>query len=363
MKSAILIALGLVGTLCLGWYFGQRSAANAATHSVLAASAQTRDALGMREMLRIDPKAGGMDKPGGRAAVRPVSAALQAYRDRHEYESLLAQLKAGEQNGESLWLQAKIIGECAKRPKDESLPRNFKMPTAEEQRAKFMAKLIADDPQRERRIAAYDLISNKRCGTVADLTRTHEEIYDLFKVAAATGDPHARAEMIWQDRYKAIREARKNGQTFPFFDVSDDELHQMKDLLATQDPEVVNIVSEQLGGWMDGGALVLNNSKAPVNSTAFSYAWAMVGCDLGADCGRNSRTMLAACAFSGECDVDNLVDYTYFYGASLYHVQLIDQYRNTLLTMIRSGDFSPLRIVRSPAGASPVSLPPVVPKS
>jgi len=355
--ALLLVAMVAMGALAaIGWWWPR--AAPESDGRAAAVSSRPRpasNALGMRDMLRIDPRAGSIDAARDKVATRPMSVALQAFRDRKNYPALLEQLKAGEQSAESLWLQAKIVGECAKRPRDNAAQKNFRIPTPEEERERFMRRLAPEDPQRSRRIAAFETISNKPCGALSEITKTHDEIYEMFKLAAAGGDPRARAEMIWQEQLKGMLEARNKGLSFPKFEVSDEQFQTMKELLASQDPDVVTILGGHLGGWMDGGALVLDRSGAPVNSRAFGQAWYMVACDLGADCGSNSRELLSACAHSGECDAGNLVDYTYFYGASLYHAQLIDQYRQTLLTMIRSGDFSQFRIVR---GASP---PPAVP--
>lgn len=302
------------------------------------------EALPASVVLRIKPQASAESRSSSGTAAEhpryPRSEALEQLASGRDLAGLYQRMRAGPRTGESLYIQAEIYSLCARRTRAPT--------SAAQRREKFLATLLPADPKAQEKLAAFDRLNTDRCKGLEELGDfSQETLNGLLAAAEAAGDPRAAAALLAQKiegRYHAVQ-PRPLG-----YEVSDEEFTSILRALESRDPEVVQHVQGVLSSSWNQAALLLNGQ--PIEPRAMHAALGLVACDLGANCGPDSRELLAHCAYRGECFVSNLQDYTFFYVASPAQAQQIDSYRQELLRMLNRGSLGGLTVQRGTASSS-----------
>lgn len=315
-----------------------------ATAEVAGARPAAVEKLSAAAVLKIDPAANSNRRYARKAALPSVP--VQAFLEARDWPGLYRQLAAAAPSAESHYLQAELLVTCAKRATATPAAR-------EQQRIQFVAQLPRNDPNYDKRLAAWDQLNRDRCGDLSQIAYNEAEAYRLIAAAAEEGDLRARAWLLSRelqrafqalsDRARADNTARPSGLA-----VSDQQFSQLVDMLSSQDPLVINELKEILASSIAGSSLRIGPNQETVDQASLYYALGLVACDFGAPCGQHSPQMLADCAANSHCDTGNLYDHTYYYGVPPYGAQLVEQYRTLLTQMIASHDFSQLTLQRGP---------------
>ncbi len=358
MKPKFVIAFIIVA--CIGFFVQYRRGETrlAETHADHTATLATNPAkLGASSVLNIDPKMSSAPLALRTAPKTTLSAEMQLFREKKDWPLVYQRAKNGPQTGEALYLQAELLERCAKRPPDD--PKKIE-DTREVKREKFIETLSGKDEQKAARIAAYDALNVDACGELKSIEYSKDEVTRLSKAAAEAGDPRALAWRLQVDVAKASSDdynARNNikpdaGEKAGFrangFLISDQQWATARELLAKGDPAVIADLRSLLSSTLIDASIRVGPDKEPIENRAFYSAWALVGCDMGNNCGISNTQLLADCAYRNLCGSTSLQDQTYFFEASPHEAQLIERYRQTILDAIRTGDFTNLNLVRGP---------------
>ena len=228
-------------------------------------------------------------------------------------------------------------------------------------RDEFMAGLAPTDPQRDKRIAAFESFTQDKCAGLDGLSISRADLLKLLNDAASLGDPGAKALAFEQEMWQARRAGGGDGRWNRDGGVtlSDAQVESLRQMAATRDPEAIRAVGRVLANSWHDYALRVGPDQQPVEPRAFMNAWLVLACEFGAPCGTDSPRMLQACAMQGHCDAMNFPDYVYYYGSTPHDSQLLTQYRQIVRTAIESGDWSQLAVVRGqPPGGNRITFVP-----
>ena len=297
-------------------------------------------------VLAISPRVGS-PRPDAAPAAPKLSPAMQEYTAAKAYKPIYERLKAAaSRSPEETWVLAKIVDDCAAVAGRDA--PSTRRPGGEEAVARFAATLSPKDPLRDKRIAAFRAMSNDRCEGLRDVKATEQDIHDLLAEAAAAGDPKAAADLVQKDIFARFKDS--NGK-FSFATpvmVSDAEVETIKRAMESGDPEAMMGASRALMLPIANLSLRVGPDEQPIDVAAWFGATHLMACDLGANCGPDSRELLNACALQGHCDATNLREYMYYYGMSPAASQQIAQYQAYLAQAVRNRDWSAITFFRGP---------------
>ena len=220
--------------------------------------------------------------------------------------------------------------------------------TNDQVRDEFMKTLAPGDPQREKRLAAFDDVNAQVCEGFGELTMTQADLRAMLGKAADAGSAEAKALQIGDDVRTAQRGHWDHGT------LSDEQIDSLKQLAQTRDPGAILEAGRILSNTYRD-LTVRDGSDGPMlEPRALHNAWTLVACEYGYACGAENARVQQACAFLGHCDASNLQDYLYYYAASPHDSQLMNQYEAMLRTAVESGDWSHFTLVR---GTRPPNAP------
>jgi hypothetical protein len=306
-----------------------------------AASVPGAPKLSAAAVLSIDPR----NRMAG-AAAKPRVTLYTEFQGSKGYKALYDRL-AGSPEGqtpEGWYVQYEILRKCAtitdRNPRTQPVVR-----TTDQKRDEFLATLPANDPQRDKRIAAFDDVTTNRCAGLENVQIRQADLNKLLADAALGGDPKARALQIEQDLWTARRaDGRWRSDVAP----TDAQFDSLRTAISTRDPEAMMIAGRVLSSSWNEFSLRIGTDAQVVEQRSFMQAWQLLACDYGAPCGSDNQRLLSACAYQGHCNAQTLPDYIFFYGASPYDSQLLTQYREVLRSAIDTGNWSQLNVVRGP---------------
>ena len=310
-----------------------------------AAAAPTSSKLGTSAVLSIDPR----NAAGARPTATSVRGGLwNEYLGAKSYKAIFDRL-SGSTEGETpegRYVLYDIMRKCA--TITERTTRQPIVRTTEQRRDQFLASLPANDPQRDKRIAAFEDVTTNRCAGLEGVSITQSALNNMLAQAAAGGDAKAQAAQLEQSLWAARRaEGRWRSDVAP----SDEQVAQLRNVIMSRDPEAMLIAGRVLSAsWHDFSLRIGDNQV--VENRSFQQAWALLACDYGYPCGENNQRVLTGCAYQGHCNAQSLPDYIYYYGASPYDSQLLSQYREILRTAIETNNWSQINVVRGPVPAS-----------
>jgi hypothetical protein len=209
-------------------------------------------------------------------------------------------------------------------------------------RDEFVANLAADDPQRDKRIAAFDQVDTKRCAGFEGVSISQADLKQLLASAVAGGDAKARALTIEQDLWGQRRAGTPMNQVSP----SDAQVEQLRQILATRDPAAMVVAGRILSNTWHDLTVQIGPSGQAAEPRAFYNAWQNLACDYGYPCGSDNSRVVTECALQGHCDAQTLQDYLFYYGGSPHDSQLVSQYQAILRNAVETGDWSQVNVVR-----------------
>ena len=309
-----------------------------------AAVAPSSSRLGTSAVLSIDPRSAG-SRGGSHAGPRP--SLWNDYLAAKSYKAIYDRLN-GSPEGETpegKYVLYDMLRKCAN--VTERTTRAPMIRTTEQRRDQFVAAIPANDPQRDKRIAAFDEVATNRCAGLEGVTVTQAALNSMLAAAAAGGDAKAQALTLEQSLWSQRRaEGRWRSDVAP----TDEQVTQLRGAVMSRDPEAMLIAGRVLStSWHDFSLRIGDNQV--VEQRAFQQAWQLLACDYGYPCGENNQRLLSACAYQGHCNAQSLPDYMYYYGSSPYDSQLLSQYREVLRTAIETNNWSMLNVVRGPVPA------------
>ena len=168
------------------------AARNSADPSVVARGSLTPDAV-----LAIAPR---RNASSGTSTARAITPSLQEFFLVRSYGPLHARLKnATARTPEEQWMLAEILRRCAKVAADDSSGSGARRLGAPGTRERFVASIAPNDPDRDKRIAAFDAVNFDPCSELVGLTATRKDILALLEVGAAGGDPKARVALLLEN--------------------------------------------------------------------------------------------------------------------------------------------------------------------
>lgn len=313
----------------------------AAAAAAAPAAVASSDKLAASAVLAIDPR----PNPLRPARPLPVKATLfNEYLEAKQYRALYDRLRSSAegQTAEGRLVLYELLRACA----TVTESRRYQWKPTIPKREDFVAGIAAADPMRDRRIAAFDEFTANRCMGFEGVTITQADLDKMLADAAAGGDPRARAMAIEQEQLIARRTQGRDNAT-----ISDAQIENLKQVLASKDPEAIRVAGRVLSNSWADYALRLGPDQQPIEPRAFMNAWLVLACEYGQPCGADTPRLQQACALQGHCDAQNFPDYLYYYSSSPHDSQLLVQYRATLRQALETGDWSQFSVLRG--------LPPV----
>jgi hypothetical protein len=355
MKYRVFLALGLLVAFVAGAWMALRppeySEATAAAEPAASAPAARAammvgpTKLGAAAVLSIDPRANPL-----KSAAAVVRASLHGeFLAAKQYRPLYDRLKSTPegQTREGMYVLYEMLQRCA--TVTERTTRRPLVRTNEQKRDEFLAGIPANDPMRDKRIAAFDDVAANRCVGMEGIAITQADLNKLLSDAAAMGDPKAQAaaleQALWQERRASGPQGRWGRDSVTLSDAQVDSLRQ---IAATRDPEAMMIAGRVLASSWHDFSLRIGPDSQLVEPRAFQQAFALLACDYGYPCGDTNPRVLSGCAYQGHCDAANLADYLFYYGSSPHDSQLLAQYRGILRQAVETGDWSQVTVARGP---------------
>jgi hypothetical protein len=299
---------------------------------------------------------------GGRAedAVKPkISAIRQEINAGRNVGAIYARLtETNPRTPEEQWLLARLVTVCGRVVDPDQPPAagvTVRTPPSDAARVRFSDSIPADDPNREKRIAAFDGMRRDRCEGMAGVEMQRKEWRGLLEDAAARGNLNARVDLINDDIAGALRSPQKGRFLIPA--ITSEQVDALKQAVASGDPYALATGMRLLAGGYSNMSL-LDGAGQPVDLRAMVTAVDLMGCDSGYPCDGSNRSMLIGCALFDRCAASNLRDYTMYYDASPYTSQRIAQYQQALGDVTSRNDWSGFRFHPGPAVLPGASIAP-----
>ena len=311
--------------------------------------------LGAASVLSIDPSARVKGAANASTAKRTL---YNEFRQAKSYKALYDRLKNSPEGKapEAQFVMYEILMRCAKitdRPSRQPMPR----PATGQSREAFINSIPDSDPQREKRIAAFDEVNANRCVGMEGATATQAEVNALLAAAAAGGDAKAQALSIEQSLWAERRAAGADGNWGrESVSLSDAQVAQLRQIASSGDGDAMVIAGRVLSqNWHDY-QVQIGDSGMPVENRALNQAFQLLACEYGYPCDESNPRIQAACAYQGHCSAQSLADYIYYYGASPNDSQLMSQYEQVLRNAVQTNNWSQVNVIRGQPD------PPVAPR-
>jgi hypothetical protein len=301
-------------------------------------------------VLAIAPGGGAAHAPAATSKLTPV---MQEYARAKGYKALHDRLaQSSARTPEENWLLAEILERCAKVREHEAQRGPRWSLGGAQSKEKYLASLSPKDPNRERRIAAFDQLNVDPCAGLTDLEVSEKDIRSLYAQGAAAGDPKSRVALVQHDLQDSTKDADgKSRQDVTAVTISEAQFATVKDAATSGDPYALLAAARILGGPMQNLSLRAGEAELPVDFTAFYGAATLTACDAGYPCGPDSRQLVSACALQGQCGAGDYREYLYYYRNSPNSSQLIGEYQAGLARAIRDGDWSYFTFHRGPSSS------------
>src|SRR5205814_323844 len=235
--------------------------------------------------------------------------------------------------GEGQYILYEIMRRCAT-VTEGSVRRPFQraMPNRED----VVASISPNDPNRDKRLAAFDEMDTKRCAGFENVAITQADLNKLLSDAVAAGDPKARAMQIERELFAS----RPQGQRMDQVTISDAQIEQLRQILASRDPGAMVTAGRILSNSWNDYSVRIGPDNQVMEPRAFMNAWQILACDYGYPCGADNTRVLSECALQGHCQAQSLQDYLYYYAGSPHDSQLVQQYQQILRNAVETGDWS-----------------------
>jgi len=306
------------------------------------ASAGSRAASSPRGFALAPARPGSAPARIARAPRATHPSLYNEYLGAKSYRALYDRLRGSPEGatGEGMYVMYDILRKCA-----AVTDRPYRRPTdarpLEQRRQEFLAALAPDDPQRDKRIAAFESTAANRCAGLENVTVAKADLDQLLAGAAAAGDPKAKAtaveQQIWQER--------RSGQ-WRTATLSDNQISTLEQAIGTKDPGAMVVAGRLLSNTWPDLTMRVGPEGAAVEARAFNNAWQVLACEYGYPCGSDNPRLTEDCAYNGHCDAQSLPDYLYYYASSPHEAQLVSQYESALRGAVENGDWSQVVVTR-----------------
>jgi len=311
--------------------------------------------LGAASVLAIDPRA--RTKAAGNAP-SPRHTLYNEFRRAKNYKAIYDRLKGSPEGKtpEGEFVMYEILMRCAKIT-DRTTRQPLQRPATEQSREAFINSIPDNDPQRDKRIAAYDDVTANRCAGMEGTTVSQADMNALLAAAAAGGDGKAQALSIEQSLWAERRAAGADGNWGrDSVTLSDAQVAQLRQIASSGDGDAIVIAGRVLSqNWHDY-QVQIGDGGMPVENRALNQAFQLLACDYGYPCDESNPRIQAACAYQGHCSAQSLADYIYYYGASPNDSQLMSQYEAVLRNAVQTNNWSQVNVIRGQPD------PPVAPR-
>jgi hypothetical protein len=288
---------------------------------------------------------------GARPAVAPkTSALLREFTDKKNYPKLHERLsKAASRSAEESWVFAKILEECAIKTEYKADRKGPRWALGgEDARRRFMESFSEKDPNRSQRIAAFEQINYDQCAGIADIEVSDRDIRKLLEEAVRAGDPKARVDLLEKEIWDTARGPDGKIRPAGVPVINDMQIEGLKVLASSGDPYAVFSALALLGGSYANMSLRSGPGETPVDRQALWGASQLVACDYGYPCGSDTRLLLVACAYRGQCGASDYREFLFYYQSSPSNSQTVAEYEASLSLAVRTGDWSYFTYHRGP---------------
>ena len=274
-----------------------------------------------------------------------MSPSLREFASARTYQALFDRLsRSTNRTPEEDWILRTIMVECTSRAQVKKTIPRFAEPF-EEKRRRFVSALDANDPDRDKRLAAFDLAWGDRCQGLDDAAMYSREKWDALAQSAITaGDPKARAQALVGAI--TMQQLTPEGRKGAAASISEAQLQTLKDAFTSQDPYAIHEVGPLFYTRFQNMTL-LDADGRMLDMDAFGRAANLLSCDLGYPCER--EFMAPACAALDRCGAANYREYTMYYENSPYFSQLASQYEAGLRRAVFANDWSAFRFNPAPS--------------
>ena len=360
MKNRFTLAIVGLAALATGswWYLRDGDAAirpaglaKPAAHAP--ESLPARASLAAASVLNINPRT----VAHVAAATAPRRTLFNEFLRAKSYRALYDRLRNSPegQTPEGWYVEYQILRRCATvADRVGRAPRNN-----DPKRDDFINSIPLNDPQRDKRIEAFDAVSGNRCAGMEGVTVKQADLDKMLADAAAGGDAKAQAlsleQQLWSERRAAGPDTRWGRDTVS---LDDNQVGALRQLAASGDPEAMIIAGRILSTPWHDTQVQLGPGNDPIEPRAFNQAWQLLACDYGYPCDASNPRVESGCAYQGHCNAQSLPDYIFYYGASPNDSQLMSQYHDILHNAIETGNWSQVTIARgmpdSNAGGRPM---------
>jgi hypothetical protein len=308
------------------------------------ASSAPKPSLAARGFPLVPARPGASSAPAAHPHVTARPTLYNEYLAARSYRALYDRLHGSPEGatGEGLYVMYDILKKCAT-VTDLPYRRRPAAKPVDQRRQEFLAALPTDDPQRDKRIAAFEGAAVDNCAGFEGATITQAELDKMLGQAVDAGDPKAKAAMVESQ----IWEQRRAGQ-WRTATLSESQISTLEEAVGTKDPAAMMTAGRLLSNTWPDTTMRLGADSSAVEPRAFYNAWQVLACEYGYPCGSDSPQLLQACAYNAHCDTRSLPEYLYYYASSPYEAQLVSQYESVLRTAIEKGDWSQLTVTRGP---------------
>ena len=312
--------------------------------SAPAASSPAGPSVAARGFPLAPARPGTASAPAARPRVAARASLYGEYLAARSYRALYDRLHGSPEGatGEGLYVMYDILRKCAT-VTDRPYRRGPNAKPLEQRRQEFLAALPTDDPQRDKRIAAFEGAAVDHCAGFEGVSVTQADLDRMLGEAADAGDPKAKAATVESQ----IQEQRRAGQ-WRTATLSESQISTLEDAIGTKDPAAMMTAGRLLSNTWPDMTMRLGADANAVEPRAFYNAWQVLACEYGYPCGSDTPQLLQACAYDAHCDTRSLPEYLYYYASSPYEAQLVSQYESVLRTAIEKGDWSQLIVTRGP---------------
>ncbi len=343
MKRGIVFVTLALAAIAAGVYLAWESGAFPAASSTIAT-----EKAAPPPGATASSRAAASQSPAARSLAKRVAAAplrdtlFNEYLGAKSYRALYDRLKntAEGTTAEGLYVQYDILRKCAT-VTDRAYRRGVQAKPLDQRRADFIASLPPNDPNRDKRITAFEHSATNRCAGFEDVQVTQADLDKMLTDAASAGDPKARAAQVEQEVWAQRRAGQWRTAT-----LSDAQIGTLEQAVGTRDPGAMMTAGQLLSNQWRGLTVQVGPDAQPVDPRAFYNAWQVVACEYGYPCGADNPRIADECAYRGHCDATSLPDYLYYYASSPFESELLSQYESVLRGAIESGDWSQVTVSR-----------------
>ncbi len=346
MKRGSIVVILALAAIAAGVYLAWESGAfpTAPAKSAAEPAALSRGVSSSAHVAALEsPAARSLAKRVAAASVHPTL--FNEYLGAKSYRALYDRLHGTAEGAtaEGMYIQYDILRKCAV-VTDRQYRRGVQAKPLDQRRADFAAALPPNDPNRDKRIAAFERSAVNRCAGFDDVQVSQADLDKMLADAAGAGDPKAKAAQVEQEIWAQRRAGQWRTAT-----LSDAQVGTLEQAVGSRDPGAMMTAGQLLSNQWRNMTVQVGPDAQPVDPRAFYNAWQVVACEYGYPCGADNPHIADECANRGHCDATSLPDYISYYGSSPYESELLSQYESVLRGAIETGDWSQVTVSRGAA--------------